>query len=114
MSAAELASFCETVTEVLGDDLSRRGYHRTAYKVEQDHAECDYTANHGRLRFYFSPRDGEVGCLVEAAGRWQPILSHLDFGRDMSDEELAEATDAGDESIEASLRFYQTFFDRLA
>ena len=113
MSAAELASFCETVTEVLGDDLSRRGYHPTANKVEPDRAECDYAGNHGRLRFYYSPRDGEVGCLVEAAGRWLPILSHLDFGRDMSDEELAEATDPGEESIEGSLRFYQTFFDQL-
>lgn len=114
----EIHSFCETVSETLGDVLDEKGFTFRRGKLGDDSAQCDFRSASADLRFVLKRRDGEVNCLIKypkpgSNNDWMFLTTYMNFGSEMSEEELASATDVGAGSIQESLSFYEPLLRQL-
>jgi len=117
-TVTEVSTFCELVIGTLGEVLREKGFTANKFETGSDGAKCDFKGPNGDLRFVYKPREGEVNCLIKyprpgSSSDWVYLTQHVEFGRDLSDDELAEDTDSGTESLEASVKFFGTFLKKL-
>ena len=114
----EIHTFCETVSELLGDVLDEKGFTFRRGDFGEDFAQCDFRSADADLRFVLKRRDGEVNCLIKYPKHgtktdWVYLTKYMNFGSGMSEKELIDATDVRTGSIRESLSFYGPLLCKL-